>query len=401
MSESVLVSRIDASDESLTRMQCNAMQCDTIIPRRNDIPLSATYQTATPRPITHAFDPATPPSPPTPTAFSFLHPSNLTHPDYKHTITITPPDLKVPWPTSLPCALQSRYWREAEHAATDYLHTIFSSSHPNTQPEEKYITAISDAAVSYAINLLPLGDLARTKLLTRALVLAFLHDDTADKPNGDRNSHLLIPTPETNTPDPKTTAFTLLSQDILAESPSQGHTLLQGILSWGSTSQHKQPTAFTSLETYIPPALSDFGAGLILRTVEFSLNLPPFSPKEREKIRVLEDLCARHMLLTNDLYSYAKEVIAEAGGGEKVLNAVRVVKESMGVSDELAKRMVRMVIWDLEGRMDGEYIRLERGHGISEAGLRYARAMIVAAAGNMFFSATCGRYARVVEGSKL
>ena len=108
------------------------------------------------------------------------------------------------------------------------------------------------------------------------------------------------------------------------------------------------------------------------------------------------------MLLTNDLYSYAKEVIAEAGGGEKMFNAVRVVKQSMGVDDGVAKRMVRMVIVNLEGRMDGEYTRLERGHGIiSEAGLRYARAMIIAAAGNMFFSATCGRYARVVEGSEL
>ncbi|PYI11941.1 terpenoid synthase [Aspergillus sclerotiicarbonarius CBS 121057] len=324
---------------------------------------------ASPRPISHAFDPATPPPPPTATPpFTFLHPNNLTTPEYQHTITIIPPNLKVPWPTSLPCALQSRYWREADHAATDYLHTIFSSQ-PNTQTKEKYIATVSEAAVSYAINLIPLGNPARTKLLTRTFVLAFLHDDAVDKGNTDKNSHLMVPNTSsqshtTGNEISNHTAFNILRREILAENPTQGEILLRDILSWGCVYQHqKKPITFDSLEEYFLPALEDFGAGLILRTVEFSLNLPSFSSEERGELKVLKDLCARHMLLTNDLYSYAKEVVAEERGGERVFSAVRVVEQVMGVSDTSAKAILRVVIRDLEGRMDEEYVRLQGMEG--------------------------------------
>ncbi|RAK96933.1 uncharacterized protein BO80DRAFT_390640 [Aspergillus ibericus CBS 121593] len=367
-------------------------------------PLTGARKPASPRPISHAFDPATAPPPTTAPPFHFLHPASLTTPEYQHTITITPPNFKVPWPTSLPCAVQSRYWREAEHAATDYLYAILSS-HPNNETKEKYIATVSDAAVSYAINLIPLGNLARTNLLTRTFVLAFLHDDAVDKPDRERNTHLMIPTTsESHIIEEDTSnyaAFNILSREILAEDPTQGELLLQDILSWGSISQDQKPTTFTSLEEYFSHGLEDFGAELILRTVEFSLDLPPFSPEEREELRVLKDLCVRHMLLTNDLYSYAKEVVAEKRGGERVLSAVRVIEQAMGVSETSAKVTLRVVIRDLERKMNEEYVRLQRKEGINEAQLRYARAMIVAVAGNMFFSATCARYARAVEGSEL
>ncbi|GKZ23183.1 terpene cyclase [Aspergillus brasiliensis] len=365
-----------------------------------------------PRPISYAFDPATPTpanqSGPTPRAFTFLHPSNLTQdPEYRHTIPLDPPELKVPWPSSLPCALQSKHWREAEHAARDLLQTLFPSDNNNPNSKgEKYLTAVTDAVVSYAINLLPLSDLARIKLLSRTSVLAFLHDDAVDAGNIDNhavNTDILIPTGKKHQGSHK--AFDIISKEILAADTINGALLIEDILSWGSTSRNHQqgPTCFNSLDEYIAYGLEDFGASLILRCVEFSITIPSASssPIDLQSISYLKSLCAKHLLLTNDLYSYAKEVAS----GDAGLNAVRVMQDLMGVSDSSAKMMVRGMLRDLEGQMDEEYTRLlllmKSNRTVNEAQLRHARAMIVAVAGNMFFSATCDRYARAVEGSRL
>ncbi|PYH34809.1 uncharacterized protein BO87DRAFT_415571 [Aspergillus neoniger CBS 115656] len=344
-----------------------------------------------PRPISYAFDPATPAtqSSSTSPAFSFLHPSNLAQDaEYQHAIPLNPQNLKVPWPTSLPCALQSKYWREAEAAAKDLLQTLFP---PNNNPKgEKYLTAVTEAVVSYAINLLPLCDLARIKLLSRTFVLAFLHDDAVDAGNTS-DDVVLIPTEKNSKPSHK--AFNIISEEILAADPVNGAILIEDILSWGSTSRNHQqgPTCFSSLDEYITHGLDDFGATLILRCVEFSIaDSRSSSPMDLQSISYLKSLCAKHLLLTNDLYSYAKEIAS----GDTGLNAVRVVQDLMGCSDSSAKMMVRLMLRDLERQMDEEYTRLTTtgSTNIDETQLKHARAMIIAVAGNMFFSATCDRY---------
>ncbi|GLA69286.1 terpene cyclase [Aspergillus tubingensis] len=354
-----------------------------------------------PRPISYAFDPATPAtqSSSTSPAFTFLRPSNLAqYAEYQHAIPLNPQNLKVPWPTSLPCALQSKYWREAEAATKDLLQTLFQS---NNQPKgEKYLTAVTEAVVSYAINLLPLCDLARIKLLSRTFVLAFLHDDAVDAGNIS-DDVVLIPTEKNSKPSHK--AFNIISEEILAADPVNGAILIDDILSWGSTSRNHQqgPTCFSSLDEYITHGLEDFGATLILRCVEFSIaDSRSSSPMDLQSISYLKSLCAKHLLLTNDMYSYAKEIAS----GDTGLNAVRVVQDLMGCSDSCAKMMVRLMLRDLERQMDEEYTRLittSSTNSVNDSQLKHARAMIIAVAGNMFFSATCDRYARAVEGSRL
>lgn len=354
-----------------------------------------------PRPISYAFDPATPAtqSSPTSPAFSFLHPSNLTQDaEYQHAIPLNPQNLKVPWPTSLPCTLQSKYWREAEAATKDLLQTLFP---PNNNPKgEKYLTAVTEGVVSYTIHLFPLCDLARIKLFSRTLVLAFLHDDAVDAGNLN-DVVVLIPAEKNSKPSHK--AFNIISEEILTADPGNGAILIEDILSWGSTSRNHQqgPTRFSSLDEYIAHGLEDFGATLTLRCVEFSITTPHASSSlaDLRSVSYLKSLCAKHLLLTNDLYSYAKEVAS----GDTGLNAVRVVQDLMGVSDSSAKMMVRLILRDVERQMDEEYTRLlnNSSTNIDETQLKHARAMIIAVAGNMFFSATCDRYARAVEGSRL
>lgn len=118
-----------------------------------------------------------------------------------------------------------------------------------------------------------------------------------------------------------------------------------------------------------------------------------------EALNGLRSLCARHILLTNDLYSYEKEAAAEKKG-VKLFNAVRVVQDLMGVSALSAKGILRSIIWDVERRMNEEYEHLVAEKS-SESQLVRARALVACVAGNMYFSATCARYARVVDGARL
>lgn len=123
--------------------------------------------------------------------------------------------------------------------------------------------------------------------------------------------------------------------------------------------------------------------------------------QDEQALERLSALCAKHFALSNDLYSYPKEVIAEKEHGEPLLNAVKVVQDLMNVSSSLAKSILHGIILDTERQMSEEYESLSNEKSTTTTQLVYARGLIIAVAGNMFFSATSSRYARAVDGSRL
>ncbi|PYH49755.1 uncharacterized protein BP01DRAFT_412653 [Aspergillus saccharolyticus JOP 1030-1] len=357
------------------------------------------------RPITHAFDPAENTPLPHASPFSTIRPISLAQDQrFERANTIYPPSHCIPWPSLLPAAFQSKYWRQAEAAATGYLQAI-NAHHPTLLTHHTARTKkLVDTAVSYATNLVPLSSITRMQLLAKTYILLFLHDDAVDT----RDSTLTIPprsaASQRRNSKAKYLAYDILAQEILAEDPHEGKRLLEECIAWGSATGADRPGTFASLDEYIEHGLKDFGAELILQTVRFSCgDGVGKSGEESQELEPLKALCAKHLLLTNDLYSYAKEVRAEAEGGEVVLNAVRVLRGLIGggCDDALARRLLRLVIRDLEERMSAECLRVEQLGHLSEMQMVYARAVIVAVAGNMFFSATSPRYAGAVEGTKL
>lgn len=70
------------------------------------------------------------------------------------------------------------------------------------------------------------------------------------------------------------------------------------------------------------------------------------------------------------------------------------------MSPSSAKVILRNVILDVEGQIHGEFERLVANNGgITEEELGYVRGLVAVVAGNVFYSATCGRYAMFIEGS--
>ncbi|PIG83452.1 hypothetical protein AARAC_010094 [Aspergillus arachidicola] len=347
------------------------------------------------RNIQYAFDPVTNATANRPSnPFSFLRPDSSTLPIFQHANYLVPSSLGVPWPTSFPSSLQSKYWVEVEETTRAYAQELLALRPGKYQA--KYIEAIIDGAVSLLVNVVPMGNLTRIKTLTKLYVFFFLSDDLVD--SGNRVTMVPSHVEGKEEQGPEYTVYNMLAKEILSEDFVQGKRLLESVLSWISTTQYTPPKAFPTLQDYIAYRAGDVGADSVFRSMEFACDIT-VSDTDVEAVEHLRSLCEKHFLLTNDLYSYAKEAIAEQEHGVSVLNAVRVVQRLMNTSEDSAKAIVRQVIWDVEHQMNEEYERLLQDAPKSQ--LTYAQGLIVCVAGNMFFSATCARYARVVEGSRL
>ncbi|KAB8225730.1 isoprenoid synthase domain-containing protein [Aspergillus novoparasiticus] len=326
--------------------------------------------------------------------FSFLNPDNIPLSIFQHANCLVPYSLGVPWPTSFPTTLQSKYWVEVEETTRAYTQGLLALRPGKCQA--KYIEATIDGAVSLLVNVVPMGNLTRMKALAKLYVFFFLSDDLVD--SGNRVTVVPSHAERKEEQGPEYTIYNMLAKEILSEDFVQGKKLLESVLSWISTTQCTPPKAFPTLEDYMAYRAGDVGADSIFRSMEFACDIT-LSDTDVEAVEHFRSLCEKHFLLTNDLYSYAKEAIAEQEHGVSVLNAVRVVQRLMNTSEDSAKAIVRQVIWDVERQMNEEYERLLQDAPKSQ--LIYAQGLIVCVAGNMFFSATCARYARVVEGSRL
>lgn len=84
-----------------------------------------------------------------------------------------------------------------------------------------------------------------------------------------------------------------------------------------------------------------------------------------------------------------------------MINSVRVLQNNMMVGDNTAKGILRRILLDVERQLHVEQQRLRMDAATTETQNIIAQAVVQSLAGNLFYSATTYRYARVVEGAKL
>lgn len=116
-----------------------------------------------------------------------------------------------------------------------------------------------------------------------------------------------------------------------------------------------------------------------------------------EEIHPLKEIINKandHMIFVNDFYSYEKEKHAMVEENACILNAVHYLDTVLSSGSSLAKEITMLLILDCEARMEDSLRRLETEAGLTRPQLRYAHAMVEAAAGNLLFSVTSVRYAR-------
>lgn len=123
------------------------------------------------------------------------------------------------------------------------------------------------------------------------------------------------------------------------------------------------------------------------------------SATEMTPLEALKRLYMTHLSLTNYLYSYDKEAQAKREYGNPLVNGVKVLEDALSICSRLAKKVLRLILWDLEIEIDGEYGKLVASNELCGLQIRFARGTIESLAGYNFHTATEGRYARAVAGS--
>ncbi|KAI9933032.1 hypothetical protein ASPWEDRAFT_166682 [Aspergillus wentii DTO 134E9] len=379
------------------------------------------------RPIQYAFDPAgtTPPALQKLKHFSFLSDS-LSHPTLglHNTEAINPSAVRVPWPTYFPACVQCKYWPEAKRAAQAILHQIMDASpeHQGMIPSRIHKEMISGSAMTKSqelvetsftapINMFPAASKTRAEIMAKANVLIFMHDDVIESHLANEGTTIiddaLVNLQSENVPiekvEWKNNIFGQFAREALEEDPVTGPEYVYSVLQWADYTRNNSAThslRFSTFGDYLGFRIRDFAVEFIVASLKFTCEAP-LSETEIEPLKSAGNLYIAHFALTNDLYSYDKEARESAEHGSAVVNGVQVLQDLLCVSPSTAKILLRTLLLDIEKRLYDEYEALVINKELNDNQLRYARGMIESLAGNIFYSATCFRYARVIPGALL
>ncbi|KAI2468945.1 terpenoid synthase [Annulohypoxylon bovei var. microspora] len=324
---------------------------------------------------------------------------------------VYPPSVGVSWPTSLPAAAQCKYWKEAEEAAAEMMDEIVASA-PEQQgslPSEMAIASkkaakrkeLLDTSVSAPMNMFPAANGPRARIMAKANLLIFMHDDVIESESVEIPTIIDSAFADTVAPDGKgvdilwkNKIFREFSDECVKEDPVVGPVFVHSILLWVEHTRKRLPGSmtFSSLNEYIDYRIGDFAvefcdAALMLTSEIF------LTPADMEPLSVLHRLYMTHFSLTNDLYSYNKEVYAMNESGSALVNCVRVLELLVDTTPRAAKVILRAYLWDLELQINEELTRLSKTD-LTPSQRRFARGMVEVCAGNLFYSATCLRYAK-------
>lgn len=119
--------------------------------------------------------------------------------------------------------------------------------------------------------------------------------------------------------------------------------------------------------------------------------------KELALFDELSDLLVRHSILINDLYSYDKEVHEVETINASIVNAVAVTERLLSVPPLLAKNIIRTITWDMEKEFHAMCEKFMHDPLLNDRQRVYITALFDSMAGNIFHSATLGRYVRHAE----
>ncbi|KAL3473900.1 isoprenoid synthase domain-containing protein [Aspergillus californicus] len=312
----------------------------------------------------------------------------------------------VPWPTTFPGCRQTRHWAAVDHSVRTYMDEIQA-----TMPQRKWNMAngkntawaakrqeLIETSVLCSIYLFTEGNQRRAELTGRLLLLSFLHDDVIEFHQEEKATvvdDLMVAWPPSITGTAitslsKSPAFVSLATEFLEEDKILGAEALRGLFIWVQhthgrvSAQSGNPPSRRSTQLtdmcMFTAGLIKFGYGANVRVEDMYL------------ISNFTRLWLYHLLLVNDLYSFDKELRDAETMGCVLVNAVDVIRRSLGLSDSGAKQAARVMLLDLEGLLAEECDSFRRLGVLNTEQKKLVRGLLECASGNIFYSTVQGRY---------
>ncbi|KAL7949232.1 isoprenoid synthase domain-containing protein [Trichoderma barbatum] len=152
---------------------------------------------------------------------------------------------------------------------------------------------------------------------------------------------------------------------------------------------------FVTMAEWVPYRIPNCGYWILMAIIRFAMDIR-LTAEELESIHALELLIGEVAGLTNDFWSWEKEVRAQSVAGYSGLphrNAVAVLMKEKHVGAVEAKELLKQHILAVEAEFLQKVSDWQSTPGISYSLRRYVMSMEIMAGGNSYWSSTCDRYA--------
>lgn len=130
--------------------------------------------------------------------------------------------------------------------------------------------------------------------------------------------------------------------------------------------------------------------------MRFSMDLH-LTPEQLNSVEPIEQNCAKHLSVLNDIFSWEKELLASQTGhseGSAICSAVQVLSEETSLSCAASKRVLWIMCreWELTHNIMTAKRRESKNMACTEDLLTYMKGLEYQISGNEIWSATTLRY---------
>ncbi|GAB7362289.1 hypothetical protein MBLNU230_g2307t1 [Neophaeotheca triangularis] len=182
-----------------------------------------------------------------------------------------------------------------------------------------------------------------------------------------------------------------LVKRLLAEDQDLGIQVLKAWRAYYNSVDTKSAADLANLDAYLPYRIMDFGSGPWLVMIRYAMGLH-LSEEELESAELLSRAALLSAALTNDYWSWPKEIKGLEARGMRLMNGVSFAM-GLGLSEEEAREHIK----HLAVLAEKEYLSLRAEWAMkhpdaSEDARKYVVAVGLFAAGNSLWSSTSPRY---------
>ncbi|KAJ6005085.1 terpenoid synthase [Penicillium herquei] len=340
--------------------------------------------------------------------FPFIDPEQLVEPP-ENTVLIDPSKVGLPWYSTMKAGLQCIHWREAEAAGWELVDEVIErDGADHVIPEElktdkrRKMLEMVETAVSIAIHHYPISDAPRMRVLTKGILLLFLHDDVIETVNYTDGGTVLegwesdkFTADEMDRPS-HNDIFLKYCREAIAVDPILGLELMQDTVRWARFSRDNSTKDYPHVawKDFFSFREIDIADGFMITAVRFAANTL-HDKAERIPFHHFERLYIRHCVFVNDLHSHEVEAYLAQSKGAPLHNSVHTVEELFSVPSSSAKAILRSMLWDTERQLREEYQRLISLPGTTDSHKEYLKRVVECISGNMVYSMTTYRYGQI------
>ncbi|KAH8660699.1 aristolochene synthase [Tricladium varicosporioides] len=300
---------------------------------------------------------------------------------------------------TLPSRLEAKC-HPLEEQMTEEVNGYFLQNWPfeNEKARKKFVAAgFSRVTCMY----FPMAKDESLHFACRLLTLLFLIDDILEDMSfeeGSAYNENLIPISRGHVLPDRNIPAEWITYDLWESMRAYDKNLADGILEPVFTFMRAQTDKLRLTVKGMGPYLTyrekDVGKALLCALMRFSMGLQ-LSDRDLKSVEEIEQNCAKHLSVVNDIYSWDKELIASRTGhneGSAICSAVQVLSEETGLDYAASKRVLWIMCreWELRHEELTQTRRTEANYTTDLAA--YIKGLEYQISGNELWSATTLRY---------